>query len=222
MMRAYFRQEKRGGARHGRTGHPDPAHWLRRRFVFPGLLPGALQQGPVCFADPGLPDLLRPVRPAGGLQRVPEPAGQHRPEPDADQVPGVPGGPLEGLGGGVHGAAPAFALLTWNGPVSLLPAVGTAAGTIACWTNNARTIRVVNLILGCPCSLTYDALVGSWAGVLNEGLAMAAIVISILRFGWSALDGDGVKETVSEEGGLSAKKSWKNLCRKYAKSQMSS
>ena len=107
-----------------------------------------------------------------------------------------------------------FALLTWNGPVSLLPAVGTAAGTIACWTNNARTIRVVNLILGCPCSLTYDALVGSWAGVLNEGLAMAAIVISILRFGWSALDGDGVKETVSEEGGLSAKKSWKNLCRK--------
>lgn len=88
----------------------------------------------------------------------------------------------------------ASALLTWNGPASLLPAAGVSAGTIACWTNNARTIRVVNLTLGCPCALAYDVLAGSWAGVLNEGLTMAAILVSIARFGWAALDGDAVKK----------------------------
>lgn len=88
----------------------------------------------------------------------------------------------------------ASALAAWNGPASLLPAAGVSAGTIACWTNNARTIRVVNLTLGCPCALAYDVLVGSWAGVLNEGLTMAAILVSIVRFGWSALDGDAVKK----------------------------
>lgn len=109
----------------------------------------------------------------------------------------------------------AFALLTWNGPASLLPAAGTIAGTIACWTNNARTIRVVNLTVACPTALVYDVLVRSWGGVLNESLAMAAILVSIFRFGWAALDGDGVKERAPGEGSaLSAKKNWKNLCKK--------
>ena len=109
----------------------------------------------------------------------------------------------------------AFALLTWNGPASLLPAVGTSAGTIACWTNNARTIRVVNLTLGCPCALVYDALAGSWAGVLNESLTIAAILISIFRFGWAALDGDGVKrKPPGEDSPPPDKNPRENLCNK--------
>lgn len=86
------------------------------------------------------------------------------------------------------------ALATWGGPVSLLPVVGTSAGTAACWTNNARTIRLANLAVNCPCMLLYDIFAGSWGGVLNEGLTMAAILVSIIRFGWSALDGDAVKK----------------------------
>lgn len=87
----------------------------------------------------------------------------------------------------------AAALATWNGPADLLPAVGTVAGTAACWTNNARNIRAVNLTVNCPCMLLYDILVKSWGGILNEGITIAAIVISIVRFGWAALDGDKIK-----------------------------
>ena len=87
----------------------------------------------------------------------------------------------------------AFVLLTWSGPASPLPVVVTTAGTAACWTNNARTIRLVNLTVNSPCTLLYDVLIRSWAGALNEGLTMAAIVVSIVRFGWAALDGDTVR-----------------------------
>lgn len=86
----------------------------------------------------------------------------------------------------------AIAFLTWSGPASLLPVAGTAAGTAAYWTNNARRIRVVNLGVACPCFLLYDGIVGSWGGVLNESITMAAIVVSIIRFGWAALDGDKI------------------------------
>lgn len=39
----------------------------------------------------------------------------------------------------------AAALLTWSGPISLLPVATTVAGTIGYWTNNARNIRIANL-----------------------------------------------------------------------------
>lgn len=87
----------------------------------------------------------------------------------------------------------AAALITWNGPVSLFPVVGTVAGTAAFWTNNAKYIRIANLSINCPCMLLYDILVKSWGGVLNESITIAAIVVSIIRFGWAALDGDRIE-----------------------------
>lgn len=84
-------------------------------------------------------------------------------------------------------------LFTWSGWVSILPATGTVMGTIGSWTNNARKIRITNL-LGSPCLLLYDALVGSWGGIINESIVMASILISIVRFGWGALDGDKVEK----------------------------
>lgn len=86
----------------------------------------------------------------------------------------------------------AIAFLTWSGPASLLPAVGTIAGTAAYWTNNAKSIRIVNLSVACPCALLYDGIIRSWGGILNESITIAAIVISIIRFGWAALDGDKI------------------------------
>ena len=87
-----------------------------------------------------------------------------------------------------------IALLTWNGWISFLPVIGTIAGTIGYWTNNAKKIRLANLVANSPCMLAYDALVGSWGGVLNESVIMISIVISILRFGWNSMDGDKIGE----------------------------
>ena len=73
------------------------------------------------------------------------------------------------------------ALFTWDGWISILPVVGTVSGTIGCWTNNAGKIRAVNLCVNSPGMMLYDVLVGSWGGVLNEGMTMLSIIISIAR-----------------------------------------
>lgn len=90
-------------------------------------------------------------------------------------------------------AAAAAAVLTWTAWYSALPVIGTIAGTYAYWTNNAKHIRTANLFANAPCMLVYDVLVKSWGGVLNEGITIASIVVSIIRFGWSALDGDTIE-----------------------------
>lgn len=90
-------------------------------------------------------------------------------------------------------AAVAVSVVTWNGLISLLPVAGTISTTIAFWTNNAKNIRIANLAVNSPCMLIYDVLVKSWGGVLNESITIISIVISIMRFGWKALDGDTIK-----------------------------
>lgn len=35
--------------------------------------------------------------------------------------------------------------------------------------------------------LTYDLIVGAYAGVLNETIAATSIIVSIIRFGWKSL-----------------------------------
>ncbi len=88
----------------------------------------------------------------------------------------------------------AIALFTWDGAISILPVAGTISGTVGYWTNNAKKIRIANLFVNSPCMLIYDALVRSWGGVLNEGITIASIVISIIRFGWKSLDGDKIQQ----------------------------
>lgn len=88
----------------------------------------------------------------------------------------------------------AAALFTWNGWSSILPVAGSIASTIGYWTNNAKNIRLANLIVQSPCLLLYDILVKSWGGVLNESIAILSILISVARFGWKALDGDKVEK----------------------------
>ncbi|MBO5496113.1 MAG: YgjV family protein [Oscillospiraceae bacterium] len=77
-------------------------------------------------------------------------------------------------------------VFTWAGWISLLPFVSMAVSTIGYWTQNGQKIRLSQLI-GSPCTLLYDALIHSWGGALNEGIAIVSILISIYRFGWKAL-----------------------------------
>lgn len=77
--------------------------------------------------------------------------------------------------------------ITWEGVKSLLPLLASVIGTLAYWTGSARAFRTSNLFCACPCWLTYDLLVGSYAGALNEVITIVSIVTSILRFGWKAL-----------------------------------
>jgi len=85
---------------------------------------------------------------------------------------------------GVYGV---ILLLTWAGPVSLLAFTASAVSTLGYWQNNARVIRLSNLLCASPCWLVYDVLVRSWGGVLSEALTIASILVSGFRFGWAAL-----------------------------------
>lgn len=78
-------------------------------------------------------------------------------------------------------------IVTWTGPISLLPLLGAAGATVAYWTDNAQKIRLGTLVCVSPSWLIYDIIVGSWAGVLNESIILISIFISIWRFGWKEM-----------------------------------
>ncbi len=94
---------------------------------------------------------------------------------------------LKGLAFALCGVYGAILLLTWAGPVSLLAFAASAVSTLGYWRNNARTIRLSNLLCASPCWLVYDVLVRSWGGVLNETVTITSILVSLFRFGWAAL-----------------------------------
>ena len=81
-------------------------------------------------------------------------------------------------------------MLTWSGWWSILPVAANIAATIAGYTFSARKIRLAGMLINSPLWIIYDIAVGSWAGILDEVVSEASMIISILRFGWKNLDAD--------------------------------
>lgn len=79
-------------------------------------------------------------------------------------------------------------LFTWDGWWSILPVAANIAATIGGYTYNARKIRVVGMFVNSPLWILYDILVGSWAGILDEIVTEASMILSIYRYGWKNLD----------------------------------
>ena len=74
-----------------------------------------------------------------------------------------------------------------SGAANLIGIIVRNALLMKCRDWNAQKIRLGNLICGSPCWLIYDALIGSWAGVLNESITLGSILVSIWRYGWKAM-----------------------------------
>jgi hypothetical protein len=70
--------------------------------------------------------------------------------------------------------------LTWQGPLSLLPAFGTISGAFAYWQKTPRSIRMLAL-LSPPAWLIYNVVSHSYAGVITEVLIFAATLVGIYR-----------------------------------------
>lgn len=79
-------------------------------------------------------------------------------------------------------------LFTWDGWISVLPVAANIASTIGGYTRNPKKIRVAGMFINSPLWIVYDIIVGSWAGILDEIVSEASMVISILRYGWKNLD----------------------------------
>jgi hypothetical protein len=79
-------------------------------------------------------------------------------------------------------------VVTWVGPLTLLPYIAMVGGTIGYYTNNAQKIRFANLVCCSPAWLIYDFVVGSIGGVLNESIVLISIFVSIYRYGWKSMN----------------------------------
>ena len=79
-------------------------------------------------------------------------------------------------------------IFTWGGWWSILPIFANIAATIGGYTRNPRKIRIAGIFINSPLWIVYDIIVGSWAGILDEIVTEASMLISIYRYGWKNLD----------------------------------
>ena len=79
-------------------------------------------------------------------------------------------------------------ILTWEGWWSVLPVAANIAATIGGYTYNGQKIRAVGIFINSPLWILYDILVGSWAGILDEIVTEASMLLSIYRYGWKNLN----------------------------------
>ena len=77
---------------------------------------------------------------------------------------------------------------TWDKWYSILPVAANIAATIGGYTYNARKIRIAGMFINSPLWIVYNIIVGSWAGILDEVVSEASMIISIIRYGWKNLD----------------------------------
>ena len=77
---------------------------------------------------------------------------------------------------------------TWDGWYSILPVAANIAATIGGYTYNGQKIRAVGIFINSPLWILYDIIVGSWAGILDEVVSEASMILSIFRYGWKNLD----------------------------------
>jgi len=80
-------------------------------------------------------------------------------------------------------------IFTWNKWWSILPVAANIAATIGGYTYNGQKIRIAGMFINSPLWIIYDILVGSWAGIIDEIVTEAYMILSIYRYGWKNLDG---------------------------------
>jgi hypothetical protein len=72
-------------------------------------------------------------------------------------------------------------ILTWDTYVSIFAIMGTLLSTFALWMKNPKYIRIISLFVG-PCWITYNAIIGSVPGILNEVVAMTSIIVGLILY----------------------------------------
>lgn len=80
--------------------------------------------------------------------------------------------------------------LTYQGPISLLPCLGSICGTIASFQPHDRAVRLM-LLPASGAWLLHNVIVGTPGGVAAELLALANNIVGLYRFHWR--EGRGIE-----------------------------
>ena len=78
--------------------------------------------------------------------------------------------------------------LSWENIFSIFPCIAVVSLTIASWSRNGKKIRIANLCAVSPSWLIYEFYAGSYSGIVTELFCIGSVVVSVLRYGWKALD----------------------------------
>lgn len=73
-----------------------------------------------------------------------------------------------------------LALSTLKLPINFLPVCASTFVTVSLWVRNPTITKIIAV----PVSVTfiiYDIFVGSWAGIVNESIALISILISFIN-----------------------------------------
>ena len=76
----------------------------------------------------------------------------------------------------------------WENIFSILPCIAVVSLTVAGWSRNGKKIRIANLCVASPAWLVYEFYAGSYSGMITEVFTICSVGISVLRYGWKALD----------------------------------
>lgn len=85
-------------------------------------------------------------------------------------------------------AAVIITLFTWQGPLSILPCLGTFSSTLSNWSRNGKVIRLARIGIAGPLWLIYDACVRSYSGILCESFCIGSALLAFWRYGGKELD----------------------------------
>jgi len=79
-------------------------------------------------------------------------------------------------------------VVTYDGPLTLLPPIAMVISTFAMWTKNGKKIRILQLVTVSPMWLIYNASVISISGCITESFNIVSIFVSIARYGINGFD----------------------------------
>ena len=93
-------------------------------------------------------------------------------------------------------AAVGSAFLTWKGPITLLTTCASILAIISFWIGKPKLSRIMAFPIG-ACMITYDVLIISIVGTINESLAIVSAIVGIIRL--DILKRKETVESTSEE-----------------------
>ena len=88
-------------------------------------------------------------------------------------------------------------IVSYDNWLSILVTVAQMVGTIALWSRNGRTIRIVQFFVISPSWLIYNIFASAGAntgGIVTEVFGLASVIISIIRYGWNGFEDEPSKK----------------------------
>lgn len=73
-----------------------------------------------------------------------------------------------------------LAIITWKSALSLLPMCASTLVTLSLWVKEPKVTKLLTIPV-CTAFIVYDVFVGSYAGIVNESISLASIMISFFK-----------------------------------------